>query len=291
MSGKKTAIIFGSAGQDGFYLKNILSKNNINTIGISRSEGDIIGSVGEMSLVSSVLSKFRPDYIFHLAAISSTKEEFNTANFFSIEVGTFNILETVRKLNLSARVFISGSAFQFKNLNKPINELTPLQSDDFYSFSRNQSLEMARYFRDKYEQKIYFGFLFNHDSPRRPDTFFCKKMSNLAQNYANKNLREKTFVGDLSYSREFSFAGDIMEAVFKLISQEKVYEAVVGSGLAFSLKDWVSACFHRHSMDFENFIDYEFNDNGHVLVSSPIVMKSLGWTPHYDFEAVVELMC
>ena len=121
--------------------------------------------------------------------------------------------------------------------------------------------------------------------------FFCKKMSNLAHNYANKNLREKTYVGDLSYSREFSFAGDIMEAVFQLISQEKVYEAVVGSGLAFSLKDWVMACFHRHSMDFENFIDYEFNENGHVLVSSPILMKSLGWTPHYDFEALVELMC
>lgn len=290
MNPKKTAIIFGSSGQDGYYLSKLLLKHKVNVVGVSRSSGDIIGSVSNIKLVSDILNKLRPDYIFHLAAKSSTKNEYNVTNFNSIEVGTFNILESVRQKGLNSKIFISGSAYQFKNLNEPIHENTELSSDNFYSFARNQSLELSRFYRKEYGLKVYFGFLFNHDSPRRSDNFFCQKMLKLAHSCKNKNTSNKIHIGDLSYRREYSFAGDIMEAVFTFVMQDRVHEVVIGSGIAFSLKEWVFKCFEKYGLNCHDFIEYEFADSKKTLVSSPKLIKSLGWVPDNDFKSLLSMM-
>lgn len=290
MHPKKTAIIFGSSGQDGYYLSKLLLRHKVNVLGVSRSSGDIIGSVSDLKLVSDLLNQYRPDYIFHLAAKSSTKEEYNVTNFHSIEVGTFNILESVKKQGLKTKIFISGSAYQFKNLNEPIHENTELNSDNFYSFARNQSLELSRFYRKEHGLTVYFGFLFNHDSPRRPENFFCQKIMKLAHGCKNKNLSNKIHVGDLSYRREYSFAGDIMKAVIIFVMQDKVHEVVIGSGLAFSLKEWVFKCFEKYDLNCHDFIEYEFADSKKILVSSPKLIKSLGWAPDNDMESLLSMM-
>lgn len=283
------ALIFGSSGQDGFYLNQILENLNIDVLCSSRSSGDIKGDVGNFDFVNKVINDFKPSYIFHLAATSSTLDNHIQENFNAIISGTFNILETSRRQSLETKVFISGSAFQFSNHNLPLNEKSSLNSNEFYSFARTKSLSLSRFYRRKYNIKIYFGFLFNHDSPLRNDNFFCKKIINLVK---EKRYDHKTKInlGDLSYRKEFSYAKDIMEAVYLLVTQDKVFEAVIGSGTSYSLKDWVEACFQKEQKNFNDFIEYKYFKNSEILVSDPSLIKSLGWVPKVDFEGLVDLM-
>ena len=103
------AIIFGSSGQDGYYLRDRLKTKKINVIGVSRSCGEVIGSISDFDFVSNLLNELKPDLIFHLAAKSSINDKYNTDNFHAIEAGTFNVLESIRKFSLPSRIFIAGS--------------------------------------------------------------------------------------------------------------------------------------------------------------------------------------
>lgn len=284
------AIIFGSSGQDGYYLRNSLVRKNINVSSVSPSSDDVVGSISDYDFVSRLLSELKPDLIFHLAAKSSVSDEYNIENFNSIEAGTFNVLECSRTLNLSSRIFIAGSAFQFRSTNNPIDEKTELNSENFYALARNNSLAMARFYRNRYHLPVYFGYLFNHDSPLRSDEFFCKKIMNLAKNSTKRKNQSKVDLGDLSHKREFSYASDIVNAILALISQDQVHEAVIGSGVAYSLLDWVDGCFKKYDLDFNNFVKYQFNQSGKILVSSPNLIKSLGWSPRYSMSDLIEMM-
>ena len=141
------ALIFGSAGQDGYYLSQLLQKNQINVIGISRGSGEVIGSVSDYQLVHDLVKNHKPEYIFHLAANSTTNHDVLFENHETISTGTLNILESVRLYSPKTKVFLSGSGLQFLNTGQPINEKTPFNASNAYAVSRIQSVYAARYFR------------------------------------------------------------------------------------------------------------------------------------------------
>ena len=129
-------IIFGSSGQDGIYLTDYLKKLAIDVIGVSRSEGQIIGSVSDFKLVSDLIEEHKPDFIFHFAAISTTRHDVLFDNHEAISTGTLNILEAVRVHSPNSKVFLSGSALQFKNTGLPINEVAAFDASIAYSVAR-----------------------------------------------------------------------------------------------------------------------------------------------------------
>ena len=119
---KKTAIIFGSSGQDGFFLKNLLEKEGINVIKISRTSGDYIGSVGDFEFVEKIIREIKPDFIFHFAANSTIKHYATIDNNNSISTGTINILESIKKYSVNTKIFISGKkcGLSYVNFSKHI---------------------------------------------------------------------------------------------------------------------------------------------------------------------------
>lgn len=288
---EKVAIIFGSNGQDGFYLKELLVKEGVGVVSISRSAGDYIGSVGDFEFVNKVIKTHKPHYIFHFAAISTTKHDVILENNHSISTGTINILESVKRHSPESKVFISGSALQFKNSGIPIDENTPFDFLSPYAISRIHSVYMARYFRKTFGIKAYVGYFFNHDSPLRSENHVNQKIVFHVSEILKGNLN-KLIIGNINVKKEFNYAKDIVEAVWIMINQDYIYEAVIGSGVAYSIKDWIKYCFDKYSLRWEEYIllDESYKSEYEILVSNPKLINNIGWNSRLSMHELADIM-
>ena len=279
------AIIFGAGGQDGHYLRQLLAREKVESVCISRSGKNVIGDVSDRAFVSGLIDRHQPDYIFHLAANSTTRHDALFDNHAAISTGTINILEGVYRHSPSTKVFLSGSAMQFENNGLPIDENTPFAALSPYAVCRVQSVFAGRYYRSL-SLKVYVGYFFNHDSPLRRPNHVNQKIA-----LAVRNL-EPVEIGDISVRKEFNFAGDAMEAVWMLVNQTDVFEAVIGSGIAHSIEEWVDICFSLVGKNWRDYVTIKtgFAPEYQVLVSNPKLIKSLGWTAKVDIEGLAKLM-
>jgi GDPmannose 4,6-dehydratase len=285
------ALIFGSNGQDGYYLSKLLKSKRIDVVGISRSKSDIVGDVSDFDFVEGLILKYKPSYIFHFAAVSNTKHESIFLNHSAITTGSLNIFESCRLHSNHSKIFISGSALQFKNNNLPINELAEFDVSSAYSLSRVHSVNTARYYRSHFGLYIYIGYFFNHDSPMRSDNHINQKIISTLKRI-NLGSKEKLEIGNLKVKKEFNFAGDIVEAVWLLVNQENIYEATIGSGKAYSIENWVEYCFAKYNLNYRDFVleKTSFVADYNILVCDPNTIFGLGWRPNVDFKKLAELM-
>ena len=288
----KVAIIFGISGQDGYYLSKLLEKENVEIIGISRNNVNYLrGNVSDCSFVKEIILSFKPDYIFHFAAVSSTSHDYLFENHAVIARGTLNILENVRLYSRHAKVFISGSAMQFFNEGHPINESTKFDPSSAYSCSRIDSVYASRYFRSKFNIQVYIGYFFNHDSPLRSVNHINQQIVHSAYKIKNRES-DKLTIGNPFVLKEFNFAGDIVEAVWCLVQQDNVFEAVIGSGVVYSIYDWAKYIFSSLDLDLDKYlvIDNNFKSDYNIMQSDPRLIQSLGWKPKVDFYELADLM-
>ncbi len=284
------ALIFGSGGQDGYYLSKLLVKNSINVIGVSRSkQSDIIGNVADYELVSRLIKNEKPNFIFHLAANSTANHNALWDNHLAISTGTLNILEAVYKFSRGSKVFLSGSGLQFENKNLPIDESGELASSSPYAISRNHSLFAGRYYRSL-GLKVYFGFFFNHDSPRRPVRHLAQKVAYYCRTLSNQH--QKLIIGNLDTRKEWTFAGDITSAIWLIVNQDNIFEIVIGSGKDYPIRDWVDICFSSIGKDWRQYVETndEFVPEYNTLVSNPYRLLKLGWSPEVGIEKLAEMM-
>ena len=285
------ALIFGSSGQDGFYLKKILIKEGIEVVGVSRSGGNFIADIKDYNSVYNLVNNYKPDYIFNFAAVSNTDHKYIFENHETISTGTINLLEAVKNTSPNSKIFISGSALQFRNNGLPIDEEIPFDSKDAYSISRIHSVYACRYFRAKFGLKIYIGYLFNHDSCLRSENHLNQKIVRFVQNIKSDNV-SKLKIGNVDIKKEFGFALDITKAIWLLVNQDKYFECVIGTGEAYSIKNWLEICFESRGEKWENYIetDENFVTDYDILVSNPSKIISLGWHPGYDIYRLANLM-
>ena len=284
------AIIFGASGQDGYYLTNLLHSLNIDVVSVSRSEGFINTDISNYQQVADLINEYKPDYVFHFAANSTTKHTVIFENNTTIVTGTLNILEAVKNYSPNCKVFISGSALQFKNNNLPIDETTPFEARDGYSASRIASVYMARYYRSLGLQ-IYVGYFFNHDSERRSERHLTKKIVSAAKDILIGKMQNFE-VGSLETIKEYTHAKDTVSAVWILVNQTDIYEAVIGSGIGYRVKDWIELCFAKVGMNWQDYVIEKDNYKADYksLVSNPALMMSLGWEPKITLEELATLM-
>ncbi len=287
----KTALIFGINGQDGYYLKLLLEEKGYQVVGISRSEGNWhVGDIKDFGLVNGLIQQYQPAEVYHLAANSTTRHDVLFENHETISTGTLNILEAVYRSSKDTRVFISGSAMQFENKGNRIHEETPFEASSPYSIARIQSVYAARYYRSM-GLKVYCGYFFNHESPLRTPRHVSRMIVDAVKRIANGS-NEKIELGDILVQKEWNFAGDFARAIYTLVNQDEVFEAVIGSGRAYSIEDWLKVCFgivglkwQDHVLLKEGFVP-EYN----LLVSDPNKLFSLGYKPAYNFEQLAALM-
>jgi GDPmannose 4,6-dehydratase len=286
------SIIFGVNGQDGYYLTNLLALNGIDVIGVSRGVGNWIkGDVTDLALVEALISTQQPDYVFHFAAHSTTRHSALFANHQAISTGTLNILESVKLHCAKARVFLSGSAMQFENRGLPISEKTPFDAKSPYAVARIQSTYAGRYYRQAFSLNVYLGYLFNHDSPMRTEQHVNKKITAAINRIANGS-NEKLELGNLEVRKEFNYAGDVVEAIWRLVNQDAVFEAVIGSGDSHSIREWTEYCFAKVNKNWADFVEVrkDFVPEYQALVSNPVLIKSLGWEPKVTFCQLADMM-
>ena len=288
---KKRAIIFGVSGQDGVFLSQLLLKEKIDVVGISRSSGTIKGDIADYEFVSSVVKLNQPDYIFHFAANSTTNHNALFDNVESISIGTVNILEAVRLNCTKAKVFLSGSALQFKNIGLPINHNTDFEAKSPYSVARIHSVYAARYYRNAFDLKIYIGYFFNHDSQLRTERHVNMKISAYAKRISNGS-KEILKLGCIDVLKEFNYAGDIVNAVWIMVNQNNIFEVVIGNGITYSIKDWLETCFKKVNLKWQNHVvlNSDYIPEYKILISNPDIIKKMGWQPKLNMDQLADLM-
>jgi GDPmannose 4,6-dehydratase len=246
--------------------------------------------VGNFAGVESLVAAEKPDLIFHLAARSTTAHQALFENHNAISSGTLNILEAARRHVPNARVFITGSGVQFVNIGKPINEETPFEASSPYSVARIHSVYAARYYR-RCGLATYVGYLFHHESPFRPPNHVSQKVAQTACAIAS-GKETKLELGDLTVSKEWTYAGDVAEGIATLLDQDSVFEAVIGSGQAYTIEQWVETCFLALGLDWRLYVRLipSFVPEYKSLVSNPQRILGLGWKPKTTFVQLAKLM-
>lgn len=284
------AVIFGASGQDGAYLSRLLARRGIAVTGVSRS-GATRADVADFARVQTLIKDAQPDYIFHFAANSTARHEALFDNHAAIGTGALNILESVRLFSPHSRVFITGSALQFENSGLPIHEQTPFHASSPYAVARIQATYAARYYREAFGLHTYVGYLFTHDSPLRTERHVNQQI--IADIRRIKSGRQSTLeIGDMAVRKEFSHAGDIVEAIWALVNQDTHAECVIGSGVAHSIEEWLRYCCRRSGLSFAEHVrpKKNFTAEYHTLVSAPDRLKSMGWSPKISFEQLADMM-
>ena len=284
------AIIFGVSGQDGYYLSALLGKEGYEVIGVSRQGNSSNIDISDYTSVAELVKQHKPDYIFHLAANSTTNHDAVFENHATITTGTLNILEAVKTNSPLTKIFISGSGLQFRNENKPIKETDMFEARDAYSVSRIQSVYAARYFRS-IGIKAYVGYFFNHDSPIRAERHMTKKIAEAAKRIA-AGSNEKIDIGDVDAVKEYTYAGDVVKGIWTLVNQDEITEANISSGKGYSIEDWLVQCFSTVNKKWQDYVTVknDFISPYKQLVSDPSLILSTGWKPETSFEELAQLM-
>ena len=226
-----------------------------------------------------------------MAANSSTNHEYLFENHETICTGTLNILESTKLFCPDAIVFIAGSGMQFLNTGEPINEKTPFDASNAYSIARIQSVYAARYFRKQFGMRIYFGYLFNHDSPLRSEKHINQIIVQAVKRIS-KGSKEIIELGDLSVQKEFGFSGDVVKAIWIFINQDKIFEVIIGTGLSHSIEEWLDICFKSIDKEWQHYVVQKVNYNSDYkkLVSDNKLIRSLNWEPEVDIFKLANIM-
>jgi GDPmannose 4,6-dehydratase len=285
-----TVVIFGASGQDGHYLSELYKEQGWRIVPVGRSENGSAGDVRSFDAVSSLVREYTPEIVYHVAATSTTRHDALFQNHETVGTGTLNVLEAVRRWSPASRVFLAGSGVQFENSGDPIHESTPFAATSAYAVERIHTVYAARYFRSL-GVRAYVGFLFHHESPLRKPTHVSQKIVQSVKRIAagNANLIS---LGDISVQKEWGFAGDIARGMATLVDQDDVFEAVIGTGKAYSIEQWLEACFGFFGMDWRPHVTLkdDFTPEYHRLVSNPRTMNSLGWAAKVGFTDLARLM-
>lgn len=283
------ALVFGAGGQDGHYLDALLREHGIEAVGVSRSGPWLRGDVAKRAEVDDAVRTVRPDYVFQLAARSTTHHDAGFENHETIATGALNVLESVYRLAPAARVFIAGSGVQFQNRGEPIDEDSPFEASSLYAVARIQSVYAARYYRSL-GLRTYVGYLFHHESPLRRPSHMSMRIALAARRIAREGGRLE--VGDPSVVKEWTFAGDVAKALLHLVQQDAEAEVVIGSGEGHSIEEWLDCCFALVGLSWRDHVDLlpDFSVEYRRLVSRPARLRALGWSPTVSFAGLAEMM-
>jgi len=269
----KRALITGITGQDGSYLAELLLSKGYEVHGIIRrsstfntSRIDHIyqdpndpnarlllhhGDLSSTEWILSLIYSLAPDELYHLAAQSHVRVSFDVPEYTGdiTGLGTMRLLEAVRRSGCKTRFYQASSSEMFGSAPPPQSELTEFQPRSPYAAAKIYAYWMTRIYREGYKMHAANGILFNHESPRRGETFVTRKITrSLANILAGK---EKTlYLGNLDAKRDWGYAPEYVEAIWKVVQQDEADDYVIGTGEAHSVKEFVEEAFTYAGLDW-----------------------------------------
>lgn len=310
----KTALILGISGQDGAYLAKLLLDKGYRVVGASRDAtmstfGNLVKlgiidriekesvSANDFRSVIQVLKKVVPDEIYNLAGQSSVGLSFSQPmeTYESISLGTLNLLEAIRMLEIPVKLYNAGSSECFGNTEgERANEETPFRPRSPYAVAKAAAFWQLANYREAYGIFACSGLLFNHESPLRPPRFVTQKIVHEACEI--KLGKKKTMnLGDISVKRDWGWAPEYVEAMWLMLQQDQADDYIIATGNTCSLEEFVETVFSSLDLQWENHVEL----NNALLRPTDIKIslgdpskaeEKLGWKAKYRMREVAEMM-
>jgi GDPmannose 4,6-dehydratase len=209
-------------------------------------------------------------------------------------LGTLRLLEAIRKTGIRPRFYQASSSEMFGAAPPPQHETTPFQPQSPYAAAKVYAYYIVRNYREAYDLFACNGILFNHESPRRGETFVTRKVTRAATRI-KLGLQDKLYLGNLDAKRDWGFAGDYVEAMWLMLQQEKPDDFVIATGETHSVREFVEKVFGKLDMDYQKYVltdpRYFRPTEVDVLLGDPAKAKrQLGWNPKMSFDHLIDMM-
>jgi GDPmannose 4,6-dehydratase len=314
----KRALITGITGQDGSYLAELLLSKGYEVHGLIRRSSTFntdridhiytdphdpksklflhYGDLNDSGQLSNLIYNLQPDEIYHLGAQSHVRVSFDMPEYTGdvTGLGTTRMLEAIRRSGIKTRFYQASSSEMFGDSPPPQNELTPFRPRSPYAAAKVYSYWMAQNYREGYKLFAVNGILFNHESPRRGETFVTKKITKGIARIKYR-LQDKLFLGNLEAKRDWGYAKDFVEAMWLMLQQEAPDDYVVATGESHSVKEFLDEAFRYAGLDWKDYVEIDSRyfrpmEVGFLQGDASKAKKKLGWEPKVRFKELVKIM-
>jgi len=314
----KKAFITGITGQDGSYLAELLLCKGYEVHGLIRRastfntdridhlyrdyhdpDARIYLYYGDLSVsgqLTDLLHAIRPDEIYHLGAQSHVRVSFDMPEYTGdvTGLGTLRLLEAIRKTDMKTKFYQASSSEMFGAAPPPQNEITPFQPQSPYAAAKVYAYHMVKNYRSAYNIFACNGILFNHESPRRGETFVTRKITRAATQI-KLGLKNTLFLGNMEAKRDWGFAADFVEAMWLMMQQDEPDDYVIATGETHSVREFVEIVFGKLGLDYKRHVSidpkyFRPTEVDILLGDATKAKKKLGWTPKVTFEQLIDMM-
>ncbi len=314
----KTALITGITGQDGSYLAELLLSKGYVVHGIIRRASTFntvridhiyvdphipdarlhlhYGDLSDGEQISNVVYSSTPDEVYHLGAQSHVKVSFDipeyTANVTAL--GALRVLQSLRRKGMAIRFYQASSSEMFGNAPPPQNENTPFKPRSPYAISKLFAYQIVSNYREAYNLFASNGVLFNHESPRRGEIFVTRKITRAVADITKKR-QSSLFLGNLDAKRDWGYAPEYVEAMWRILQLEKPDDFVLGTGEAHSVREFVEEAFSYAGLDHSKYVEIDSKylrptETDLLVADSTKARRVLNWAPKVRFKELVKIM-
>ena len=315
----KTALIMGITGQDGSYLAELLLEKGYEVYGIIRRSSNfntqridhifkdihekenklhlVYGDLSDASSIGAIIRKVMPDEVYNLAAQSHVKVSFEIPEYTAdiTAMGSLRILEAIRQFCPKAKYYQASSSEMYGKVKEtPQSEKTPFHPRSPYGVSKVFSYWITKNYRESYDMFACNGILFNHESPRRGETFVTKKITKaIAKIKAGK--QKKLYLGNLDAKRDWGYAKDYVEAMWLMLQADKPEDYDIATGETHSVKEFLEEAFNLVGLNWQDYVEidqrYFRPAEVDLLIGNPQKAKEiLNWEPKTKFKELVRIM-
>lgn len=315
----KKALITGITGQDGSYLAELLLEKGYEVHGIIRRASSFntkridgiyqdphvasrklflhYGDLSDGSMISRLVRTVEPDEVYNLGAQSHVKVSFECPEYTGDVVGqgTLRLLEAIREQKKQIKFYQAGSSEMYGLVQEtPQKESTPFYPRSPYAAAKVYAYWLSVNYREAYGLHISNGILFNHESPRRGETFVTRKITK-ALAAIKMGVQNKLYLGNMDAKRDWGYAKDYVEAMWLMLQQDKPDDYVIATGETYSVKQFVEKAFGYLDLDWKKYVEIDSRyfrptEVDLLLGDSTKARKALGWNPKVNFDQLVKMM-
>lgn len=316
---RKRALITGITGQDGSYLTELLLSKGYEVYGIIRRSSSfntnridhiyqdphsfsarlhlVYGDLNDASSLNKILRDIQPEEIYNLGAQSHVRVSFDVPEYTGevTGLGTLRLLEAIRDTGIKPKFYQASSSELYGLVQEvPQTEKTPFYPRSPYAVAKLYSYWITVNYRESYNLFACNGILFNHESPRRGETFVTRKVTKAAA-AIKLGLQDKLFLGNLDAKRDWGFAGDYVEAMWLMLQQEAPEDYVVATGETYSVRDLLNEAFGYLDLDWQRHVEidpryYRPAEVDLLIGDATKARLKLGWEPKVKFKELVKMM-
>jgi GDPmannose 4,6-dehydratase len=318
MKNTKKALITGITGQDGSYLAELLLAKGYEVHGLIRRASTFntsridhlyrdphepetrfflhYGDLTDSGQLSHLIYNIQPEEIYHLGAQSHVRVSFDMPEFTGdiSGLGTTRLLEAIRRSGIQTRFYQASSSELFGDSPPPQNESSPMQPRSPYAAAKLYAYWMVRNYREAYKLFAVNGILFNHESPRRGETFVTRKITRAVARI-KLGLQKKLYLGNLEAKRDWGYAPDFVEAMWLMLQQDQPEDFVIATGKSHSVREFLEEAFSYLDLDWRTYVEidpryFRPTEVEYLLGDATKARHALGWQPKVTFKELVRIM-